>query len=277
MRQKKFELKQFFGFLLILTLASSCIPNEKVIYFQNKDDLAALGLDTLITPPRQEYYLQPKDIISITFFSNVDEVVAPFRQTTVDIQVGGAALGQRNLNQTAGASLGQAFLIDNKGYLNINTLEPILATNLSTQQLETVVEDIIRQDKGIKDISVNISLAGIRFTTIGSIGTGERIIAGSEANILEAIAAAGDLSIDADRERITIIRSYEGGIKFHEIDVTRRNLVQSEFFFIKPGDIIYAPPLKLREIGAGDNFLAQLGALTSIISAGIFFISLINR
>lgn len=269
-------LKSLLGLVVLLTLASSCIPNEKVLYLQNKDDLAEFGLDTLITPPREEYYLQPRDIISITFFSKVEEAVAPFKQSTSDIQVS-QGLGGQQQGGTRGLNTGQNFVIDNLGNLNINTLEPILATGMSTAQLKELLEEKIRTVKFIKDISINVSLAGVRFTTIGQISAGERVIAGSEANILQALAASGDLNIQADRERIMIIRKYDGGYKLHEIDVTKRNLIKSEFFFIKPGDIIYAPPLKLREIGAGDNFLSQLSAIIAIVSGGIFLISLINR
>jgi polysaccharide export outer membrane protein len=259
-------LKQVFALLIVLTVVSSCIPNEKVIYTQNKDDDPALGLDTLIIPPRKECYLQPRDILSINFFSNVDEAIEPFRQTTSDIIA--------NTGVQQGGSLGQTFIIDNNGMLLINTLQPIKSIGYTTFELKEILEKEIREVKGVKDISLNVSLAGIRFTTMGEMGTGEQIISGSQTNILQAIAAAGDLSINADRQRINIIRSYEGGLKWHEIDITRRDLVLTDYWFIKPGDIIYAPPLKLREIGAGDSFLSQLGTVITLVGAVVFFISL---
>ena len=240
-------LKQIFGLFLILAVVSSCIPNEKVIYSQNKEGVEELGLDTLIVPPRSEYYLQPRDILSINFFSGVDSEVEPFKQSTADVipMLGGNGQqgGQQGVGQ-GNQGLGQSFVIDNNGFLLINTLEPIKAAGLTTSQLKEFLEDKIWKDKGIKDISINVSLAGIRFTTLGEIGTGQRVIAGSEANILEAIAAAGDLTINADRQKIKILRNYEDGDKWHEIDITRRDLMLTEFWYVKPGDIIYAPPSK---------------------------------
>lgn len=277
LKKKQFQqrAKSAFGLLLILVVISSCIPNEKIILFQNKEGVDALGLDTLIIPPRSEYFLQPRDLISINFFSNVESEIEPFRQSTVDVLGGNAGGGgQQGGQQGSGQSLGQTFVIDNNGYLLVNTLEPILAAGLSTKQLKELLESKVRKDKGIKDISVNVSLAGIRYTTTGEISGGQQLIVGSEANLLEAIANAGGFSINADRQRVQVLRNYEGGVKWHEIDVTQRNLMLSEFWYIKPGDIIYAPPLKLREIGAGDNFLSQLGTVIGLISAAIFFVSL---
>jgi len=260
---------------MIIVVISSCIPNEKIILFQNKEGVDALGLDTLITPPRSEYFLQPRDLISINFFSNVESAVEPFKQSTIDVIGGGGQQGGQQVGQQGiGQALGQTFVIDNNGYLLVNTLEPVLASGLSTRQLKDFLEEKIRKDKGIKDISINVSLAGIRYTTTGEIGGGQQLIAGSEANLLEAIANAGGFGINADRQRVQVLRNYEGGVKWHEIDVTQRNLMLTEFWYIKPGDIIYAPPLKLREIGAGDNFLSQLGTVITLIGAAVFFIGL---
>lgn len=270
-------VKKILGLVVLITLVSSCIPNEKVIYSQNKDGKEELDLNTLITPPRSEYYLQPRDILSINFFSNVESEVEPFKQSTADVLATSGSNRQSGGQQSSGQSLGQTFVIDNNGFLLINTLEPIKATGLTTKKLKDELESIIKKEKGIKDISVNVSLAGIRYTTIGEMGTGQQLIAGSEANIIEAIAAAGDLTINADRQKIWILRNYEDGSMWHEIDLTRRDLMLTEFWYIKPGDIIYAPPLKLREIGAGDNFLSQLGVVVGLISTGIFLISLTSK
>lgn len=275
-------VKRILGLVVLIAIVSSCIPNEKIILFQNKGGVDELGLDTLITPPRSEYFLQPRDILSINFFSNVETAVEPFRQSTADViattgsgqgQQGGGQGGQQGGRQ----SLGQTFVIDNNGFLLINTLEPLKASGLTTKALKDSLESVIRVDKGIRDISVNVSLAGIRYTTTGEIGGGQQLIVGSEANLLEAIANAGGFTINADRQKVQVLRNYEGGVKWHEIDVTQRDLMLTEFWYVKPGDIIYAPPLKLREIGAGDNFLSQLGVVVGLISTGIFLISLTSN
>ncbi|WP_339606923.1 polysaccharide biosynthesis/export family protein [uncultured Roseivirga sp.] len=270
-------VKKLLGLVVLIVVVSSCIPNEKIILFQNKNDNEALKLDTLITPPRSEYFLQPRDIISINFFSNVESVIEPFRQSTADVLATTGSGQQGGGQQGSRQSLGQTFVIDNNGYLLINTLEPLRATGLTTKVLKDSLESVIKKEKGIKDISVNVSLAGIRYTTTGEISGGQQVIAGSEANLLEAIANAGGFSINADRQKVQVLRNYEGGVKWHEIDVTQRDLMLTEFWYVKPGDIIYAPPLKLREIGAGDNFLSQLGVVVGLISTGIFLISLTSK
>ena len=53
--------KQVLGFLLFAAVVSSCIPNEKVVYLQNKDQLPELSNDSFIALSRLVYKLQPYD------------------------------------------------------------------------------------------------------------------------------------------------------------------------------------------------------------------------
>lgn len=73
-------MKQNYGlklalFLFVIALASSCIPNEKVVYLQNKEDVPELGNDTLIALTRIDYRLQPNDILLINFYAKELEAV----------------------------------------------------------------------------------------------------------------------------------------------------------------------------------------------------------
>lgn len=71
-------LKQFFAFAILVVLASSCIPNEKVIYLQNKKLIPRLDNDSIISLNRVEYRLQPNDILLINCYSAVEVAVQKF-------------------------------------------------------------------------------------------------------------------------------------------------------------------------------------------------------
>ena len=71
-------LKQFITLLILVALASSCIPNEKVVYLQNEDLSKRLSNDSLIKVSRVDYKLQSHDILLISFYSAVEEAVEKF-------------------------------------------------------------------------------------------------------------------------------------------------------------------------------------------------------
>jgi polysaccharide export outer membrane protein len=95
--------------------------------------------------------------------------------------------------------------------------------------------------------------------------------------IFEAIAAAEDLTILAKRDEVTLLRQYPEGSKIHKINLNDKNLLASEFYFIKPNDVLYAEPLKVREIGNTTNFIQTLTLLTTTVTAIALILNLVNN
>jgi 3-deoxy-8-phosphooctulonate synthase len=273
-------IKQLLAFAVLAILASSCIPNEKVIYLQNKDDLPELGLDTLIALQRQAYKLQPNDILLINFYAAQQSAVEKYYPLLLRTNalgtnmVGGIGRGgnaQQNLYFTG-------YNVDKDGLVEINALGRIQAAGLTTDELKYKLEEIIREQEGVTDILVNVKLDGIRYTIFGEVLLpGPQILQQYEANLMEAIATSGDLTLNANRANVQIIRQYPDGVRIHEVDVTRRDLLESKYYFLQPNDIIYVPPLKIRELGTGDSFLEIFASVVAIISGTALIINLINQ
>ncbi|WP_422006257.1 polysaccharide biosynthesis/export family protein [Roseivirga pacifica] len=158
--------KQLLLLVVIVAAASSCIPNEKVIYIQNKEDVAELGLDTLIELSRQDYKLQPNDILLINFYSREQSAVEKFYPLLLRTNAlgsnmarggGGGNGGQQNLYFTG-------YNVDKDGNVEINALGRIEAAGLTTEELKYRLEDLIKEQEGVNDILVNVKLDGIRYT-----------------------------------------------------------------------------------------------------------------
>lgn len=282
MNRSKLVIKQTFVLLLILALASSCIPNEKVVYLQDKT--GTIPNDSLITLKRVDYRLQPNDILLINFYSREIEQVAKFYPVFARPN----AL-QNNNNGNSGNSGGggggngndpylTGYNVDREGNIEINALGRVKAAGLTTSELKYEIERQIKEKDGINDILVGVKLSGIPYTIFGEVGTdGQKLLRQYEANILEAIAAAGDLSINADRAHIQILRQYPEGVRIHEIDVTGRSFLETEYFLLQPDDIIYVPPLKIRELGTGQTALQTFATIISVISGTAVVIGVLTR
>lgn len=263
-------------FLLILAVASSCIPNEKVVYLQNKDDLPRLANDSLIALSRIDYRLQPNDILLINFYSSrLDEVEKFYpvfaRPDNIMRQGGGGNNNSGGLNDPYITG----YNVDRDGTIEINTLGRVQAAGLTITDLKYAIEEKIRED--IKDILVSVKLSGIPFTIFGEVnGGGPQLIRDYEVNLIEAIASAGDLTLNADRAHVQIFRQYPDGARIHEVDVTGRKFIESPYFFIQPDDMIYIPPLKIRELGTGQTGLETFATIISVISGTALIISILS-
>jgi polysaccharide export outer membrane protein len=55
---------------------------------------------------------------------------------------------------------------------------------------------------------------------------------------------ASDLTDFANREKVAIIRQTKTGSKVIYLDMTKRNILESDYFYLKPNDIVYVTPVK---------------------------------
>ncbi|HSF52213.1 MAG TPA: hypothetical protein VLA71_00595, partial [Algoriphagus sp.] len=79
------------------------------------------------------------------------------------------------------------------------------------------------------------------------------------------------------RNEVLLIRQYPEGTKLHRLNLNDRHLVGSPFYFIQPNDQIYAEPMKVREVGAGENAAQSLTLLISAITAAVLIINVATQ
>ena len=276
----KTKIFKLLGFFVVLLFASSCIPNEKIVYLQNKELTPGLENDSLISLSRVDYRLQPNDILLINFYSSeiteVEKYYPIFARPDNLLRLGNQT-GNANGNN---AGMNDPYLtgynVDKDGKIEINTLGRVQAAGLTATELKYKIEELIRDD--IKDILVSVKLSGIPFTIYGEVNNpGPQLVRQYDLNLLEAIARSGDLTINADRNHVLIMRQYPDGVKIHEVDVTGRKFIESELFFIQPDDLIYVAPLKIRELGTGETGLQTFATIVSVISGTVLVIEILTR
>ena len=130
----------------------------------------------------------------------------------------------------------------------------------------------------VNEFFVRVRLGGIRFSTLGEFNqSGKYTILQNRVTIFEAIAFAGDLNKIAKRDQVLLVRQYPDGSQIHKINLLDENLLGSEYYFLKPNDMIYAEPMKVRELGAGTNLVETLTLLTTTITAIALVLTLIRN
>ena len=60
----------------------------------------------------------------------------------------------------------------------------------------------------------------------------------------ELISLAGDLTIYARRDNILVIREIDGQREFGRVDLTKRDLFNSPYYYLQPNDVVYVEPGK---------------------------------
>jgi polysaccharide export outer membrane protein len=227
--------------------------------------------DSLISIERiqKPYRIQVNDLLSIRVKAIDQDVVGMFNP-----------IGEQNPNATGEERLYyDGFLVDAHGNIRVPTLGEVNVLGFTVEEVREKIEKALL-DKYFKEqanIFVTVKLAGIRYTTIGEIGSGTQVIYKEQVTIMEAIAQAGDISEFGDRTDVVIVRQYPGGEKRHHIDLTSIEAMKSPYYYIQPNDLILVNPLPQKALGLGTTGLEAFRTITTILAFVTSTILLITR
>ena len=223
----------------------------------------------------EEYLLQVNDIVEINIKTTdpklnlVFGAVANDPQNMVAMNGGGQGAGD--------AFFMNGYTIDDEGMVEIPLIGKLKLLGSTTEAAKILVEKEVLKYVNQDEFFVRVRLGGIRFSALGEFNrSGKYTILQNRVTILEAIAFAGDLSRVAKRDEVLLVRQYPDGSQIHKINLLDRDLLGSEFFFLKPNDMIYAEPMKVNEIGAGNTLVETLTLLTTSITAIALILTLVR-
>lgn len=256
----------------LVCLASSCISNKRITYLQNLPGNTPIELDEFIpfATVDYKYVLQPFDMVEIDFATSDAELTEAFSFQNTQ-RAGGMGGG-------GGASDPLYFFgytIDQEGFVEVPKLGKIKIAGLTEEQAKGKVEEEINSFFK-EEVYVKLRIAGIRYTTLGEFNSvGVNIIYKNRATIFDALASSGETSLLGKKNKLFIIRQYEGGSKIHQINLNDRALLASPFYFIQPNDILYMEPMKIRQIGTADNLTASLALFGGLLASALLMLNLV--
>ncbi len=265
------------GVCVLFLLASSCISNKRITYLQNLKGNPEIGLNEFIpfAEVDYQYILQPFDIVDIDFASSNEELTKAFEfQGSRSMRQGGgggnSGGGVNDLFYFTGYS------IDQQGFVELPKLGKIKLSGLSEEAAKGMVQEAIN-NYFKEEVFVKLRIGGIRFTALGEFSnTGSQVIQKNRATIFDALSIAGESNVLAKKNKLFIIRQYDGGTKIHQVNLNDRQLLASPFYFIQPNDILYLEPMAIRQFGNADNLASSLGLIISVASSIILIVALVS-
>jgi polysaccharide export outer membrane protein len=260
------KFNQLINLFILVAVLSSCVSNKKIVYMQELEDGAAdVYSSKRYAYNEEKYKLQNFDIVEINIKTSSEELNAIFSIITGD---------QENMNMNMGQSGGDVFFmngysLDEEGNVEIPLLGKVNLEGLNTEEAKTLIEQKVQPYvTADSDYFVRVRLGGIRFSALGEFNSpGKITVLQNRVTIFEALAAAGDLTVIAKRDEITLLRQYPDGSQMHKINLNDRELLGSEYFFLRPNDVIYAEPLKVRELGSGTSLIQNVVLITSTLTS----------
>ena len=250
---------KFLGLLLLIVL-SSCASKKEILYMQD----AMQNNNSEIT--YQTASIQPNDILKITVESLVPEAAMPYnRGANNGVQVNSLELIKL-----------QGYLVTNEGTINFPNLGQISVSNLTTLEIEEKIKGLLVDGGHLNNPTIEVRLVNAKITVLGEVNApGTYNFTEQNITILQALGYAGDLTINGKRDDIIMTRDVDGVRKITHIDLTSTAFMNSEYYYIKPNDVIIVNPNNPRVKNAG--FVGNVGTVLTIASLVLSSIILLSR
>lgn len=252
-------MRNTFGVLLILTiLLCSCSQKRNLVYFKDLPDSVALKTSIPAIPQTK---IQSGDILRITVSTLNPESNVLFNSGTLQtVDAGRTATNPANNSLAA-----EGYLVDENGYISFPVVGQIKLGGLTRD--EARIEMVQKLNVYVKDPIVNVRFLNFKVTVIGEVlHPATFTIPNEKINLLEALGMAGDMTPFGKREDVLLIREENGQRTTVKLDLARKDIMNSPYFYLRQNDVVYVEPSKYRD-PSGDRTLRIVTAVASSISA----------
>ena len=223
-------------------LLASCYPIRRVGLLQERS-----GLPEYEKGEYELYRLQKNDELELRIVSLNMETALLFQSVAV--------------SSVANSSF--TYRIYEDGTIDIPFLSKVKVAGLTLQQAEQKIENELRGFAD--DITVKLALSTGTFCVIGDAGRGYFPIYKDRLTIYQALALSGGVSPSADLGHVKILRRSVEGTKIIEFDIRPKSVIDSEYYYVYPNDVIYFDFSK-RRFWAIDSYSGFLSVISSSLS-----------
>jgi polysaccharide export outer membrane protein len=223
--------------LLMAMLFASCVPQKKMLYLKEAQMLSENQSINYVNERSIDYKLQPGDNLYIRFVNIVD-------------QGGTSSLnGEFSRTTSSDASIYlQSYTIDEEGFIELPLIGKMEVRNLTVDEAKALLQTEL--DKYINQTTIIVKLSNFNLTVLGEVNhPGMFKVYQSQINLFEAVALAGNMTNFAKNSEVKIIRQTDNGSEIITVDMGSADILSSPYYYLKPNDIVYVEPLKIKQWG----------------------------
>ena len=207
--------------LLFFTVAfslSSCISSEETNYLQ--------AIETSYSfRAYEEYRIKPNDVIALSLSSQSENTASAFRGL---------------MTEQGGSRLVKNVEVYEDGFIEIPHFGKIKVEGMTLQQAEEATQK--HMQSFFKDAQVQMDITNNYFYILSKDKQGRYIVYKDNMTIYQALSISEQTTEKMDLTRVSIIRKDKNGNSVEKtFDLRSADVIQSEFYYIQPNDVIHFP------------------------------------
>jgi polysaccharide export outer membrane protein len=269
----KFNLKSFFWQIpLMLIFFVSCAPSHYFDHYVYLSDSVKASQLTVVPP--EQHKLRVGDRIKINVTA-LNPLAAQQFNPPSDLS-GSTAQAQLAVSETGLINPeGIGYIVDNTGGIVFPQIGHVHVEGLTTDSVGKILEQKLKEY--LTDPAVSVSYINFIINILGEVShPGPLNLPLGKNSILDAISRAGDLTIYGKRENILVIRENEGKREFGNLDLSSKDIFNSPYYYLKPGDVVYVDVNPNKLLGADtyqERRLTLLSLTFGVISTALLLIN----
>ncbi|MBS1581995.1 MAG: polysaccharide export protein [Bacteroidetes bacterium] len=244
--------KTLFALALLASLAS-CVGRRNINYLQ---DGSLSNTSKLFTNRKFEYRIQVNDVLSIRVLG-LDDATTRF----FNVENANTGLGLNDATLYV-----NGFSVDKTGNVQLPTVGKIKLQGLTVGEAQDLVQRKINEY--FTNATVILKLVSFRVSVLGEVERpGSYFVYNNQITLLEALAQAGGPKEFGDKRHVTLMRQSDQGTQALYLDLSKTDVLTSEYYYLLPNDVVYVPTLKARPGRLNLELMAILFAAVS--AAGV--------
>ena len=270
------KIRNLLLFALTAMMFVACTTEKDIPYMTNIDSIPAAALAS-VTSQAGDFTIKPGDMLQINVSGSNSDAVRPFNkiQYVPTLGSGSGALA------TMGDHSSVYYLVDDNGNIDFPVLGKLHISGMTKNSLEEYIESLIYPRYLTEMPNVECRIQNFRVFCLGDFNSGGVIRAeNGRLNLIEAIAMAGDLTLQGRRDNILLVRTDPTGQRIvKRFNIQDATFMASPEFELQQNDILYVEPSKYKARSAWSMppiYTTAVGMLGTAMSL-ITFITVIAK
>lgn len=229
-----------------ISMFTSCVPQKRILYLQNEQMLTDSAFMSIEYENERtfNYKVQPGDNLYIRIASLDEKFAAYF-----NFMNQGSYMNASTQYSSGNASIYlNGYTVGADGNIDLPFVGDVLVKDLTIDEIQSKIQVIMNEY--LKETVVYVKLGVFNLTILGEVlRPGQYQIYQSDINIFQAIALAGNATDFANKSNIKIIHQTPKGSQITRVNLNDADILSSPEYYLKPNDIIYVEPLKIKQFG----------------------------
>lgn len=226
--------------ILVISVAAfvSCGNPKSVPYFQDLEKGSEINIGGPST-----IRIRPGDKLSIIVNTRDPQISNMFNLPYTTSIIGMASETSSSYSQ--GIS---AYTVNNDGNIDFPVVGLVNVAGKTRAEIAEYIKSILLTKRLAVDPVVTVEYSNLKVNVVGEVARpGRFAIDHDEYTIMDAISAAGDLTIFGMRDRVKVLRTVDGIKKTYTVNLcSAEEVLKSPVYYLQQNDIVYVEPNQVR-------------------------------